>query len=91
MGKRKQRTLAKVIARGMSEQACAAKFERLQNVFKEGGANPLRKLRDSMNHAGTHFNVSTPEFRTAVSGKVKRKGGSKMPTGYPSRNSQFGG
>lgn len=63
------------------------KFDGLSKL--KGGT--LQKRRDQLNRAGVHYTVSTPEFRTTVSGKVKRKGSSKIPTGYPSLNSQFGG
>lgn len=68
--------------------------KKLQQTFDglsklKGGE--LQKRRDKLNRAGVHHATTTPEFRTTVSGKVKRKGSSKVPNGYPSRNSQFGG
>ena len=69
------------------KQKLQQKFDWLSKL--KGGT--LQKRRDQLNRAGVHYAVTTAEFRTTVSGKVKRKGSSKIPTGYPSRNSQFGG
>ena len=50
----------------------------------------LRKRRDKLNRAGVHRTKSSAEFSTAVRGTVKRRGSSRIPTGYPTVNSQFG-
>lgn len=50
----------------------------------------LQKRRDRLNQAGVHRGKQSATFSTAVRGKEKRKGSSRVPTGYPSVNSQFG-
>lgn len=51
----------------------------------------LQKRRDKLNGAGFHRGKQSATFSTAVKGKEKRKGSSKIPTGYPTANSQFKG
>lgn len=58
---------------------CASKFEALQTAHVEFGTNTVRKMRDKMNHAGTHFIKGNAEFSTHVKGTQKRKGSSKPP------------
>lgn len=87
MRKNKRKELAAVTKQ---TQRCIAKFETLDNAYKEYGIGAVRKLRDRMSSAGVRYEQSKAGFSTAVKGKEKRKGSSKQPMGYPSVNSQFG-
>lgn len=68
--------------------------KRLQKQFSglsELGGNELQKRRDKLSKAGYAAVPMGSGFSTTVRGKQKQKGSSKVPNGYPSRNSQFGG
>lgn len=88
MRKNKRKELA---ALAKQTERCATKFETLNNAYKEYGIGAVRKLRDRMSTAGVRYEQSKAGFSTAVLGKEKRKGSSRVPMGYPSVNNQFGG
>lgn len=76
MQKRKRKALQ---ALNQSQVHCEMKFNVLQSVYTEYGTNSLRRVRDKMNHAGTHFQKHTTGFSTHVKGSNKKPNSGSMP------------